>query len=357
MSEYNYTAKDFKSENEVRWCPGCGDYAIMNAVQRVMAEMEIPHEKFAVISGIGCSSRFPYYMSTFGFHSIHGRATAIASGVKVANPDLNVWVITGDGDSLAIGGNHFIHLVRRNIDLNVILFNNKIYGLTKGQYSPTSDRGVITKTSPFGTIEDPFVPGLLVLGARGTFFARSVDNNVKHTQEVLGLAARHKGTSVVEVLQNCVIFNDGIHEEITNPKYRAERQLFLMHGKPMVFGNDNEKGLVFENGSLKVVTIGESGYRMEDILVHNSKNPDPMLHMALINMCLPDFPVAMGVIRDVDAPVYDEEMTRQIAKAKASRQYSDVESLLRSGNTWEVNEPTSKEAVPFFAKKCRISEY
>lgn len=356
MTEFNYTAKDFKSENEVRWCPGCGDYAIMNAVQRTMAEMNVPHEKFAVISGIGCSSRFPYYMSTFGFHSIHGRATAIASGVKTANPDLNVWVITGDGDAMAIGGNHFIHLVRRNINVNLVLFNNKIYGLTKGQYSPTSARGVVTKTSPFGTVEDPFVPGLLVLGASGTFFARAVDSNVKHTQEVLAGAAKHEGTSIVEVLQNCVIFNDGIHEQIADPKFRMERQLFLEHGKPMLFGNENDKGLVFEKGKLKVVKIGEGGYTLDDILVHDSKESDPMLHMALINMSLPDFPVAMGVIRSVDAPVYDQEVVKQIDEVQAKRRVSKVEELLRSGNTWEVNEPNSSEPVPFFKKRCQLTE-
>ena len=356
MDELNYTAKDFKSENEVRWCPGCGDYAIMNAVQRTMAGMNIPHEQFAVISGIGCSSRFPYYMSTYGFHSIHGRATAIASGVKTANPKLNVWVITGDGDAMAIGGNHFIHLVRRNINLNLVLFNNKIYGLTKGQYSPTSARGVITKTSPYGTVEDPFVPGQLVLGAGGMFFARAVDSNVKHTQQVLADAAKHSGTSVVEVLQNCVIFNDGIHEQIADPKFRMERQLFLEDGKPMVFGNDSNKGLVFDKGRLKVVTIGEEGYTLDDILVHDAKSPDPTLHMALINMALPEFPVAMGVIRSVDAPLYDEEVTRQIERVQATRKISNVDELLRSGNTWEVNEPTSSDPVPFFKKRCVLAE-
>jgi len=357
MDVFNYTAKDFKSENEVRWCPGCGDYAIMNAVQRTMAEMNIPHEKFAVISGIGCSSRFPYYMSTYGFHSIHGRATAIASGVKTANPDLNVWVITGDGDAMAIGGNHFIHLVRRNIDLNLVLFNNKIYGLTKGQYSPTSARGVVTKTSPFGTVEDPFVPGQLVLGASGNFFARAVDSNVKHTQQVLKEAAEHSGTSVVEVLQNCVIFNDGIHEEIADPRFRNERQLFVEHGKPLVFGNENDKGLVFEKGKLKVVKIGEDGYTIDDILVHDAKSTDPTLHLALINMALPEFPVAMGIIRSVDAPVYDQEVTRQIREIQAGRKISTVDELLRSGNTWEVNEPTSSDPVPFFQKKiCLTNE-
>lgn len=356
MTELNYTLKDFKSENEVRWCPGCGDYAIMNAVQKTMADMNVPHEQFAVISGIGCSSRFPYYMSTYGFHSIHGRATAIASGVKCANPDLNVWVITGDGDAMAIGGNHFIHLVRRNIDLNVILFNNKIYGLTKGQYSPTTDRGFVTKTSPFGTIEEPFVPGQLVLGAKGTFFARAVDSNVKHNQTVFAEAAKHKGTSIVEVLQNCVIFNDGIHAEIADPKHRAERQLFLEHGKPMIFGYENDKGLILENGRLKVVKIGENGITEADILVHDAKVYDPYIHMQLINMTLSDFPIAMGVIRSVEAPVYDQELRKQVETISAKRKVNNVDELLRSGNTWVVDEPNSSEPVPFFKKKCPIEK-
>ncbi len=336
MIDLKYTVKDFKSENEVRWCPGCGDYAIMNAVQRTMAGMNVPREKFAIISGIGCSSRFPYYMSTFGFHTIHGRATAIASGVKLANPDLNVWVITGDGDAMAIGGNHFIHLIRRNIDLNVILFNNRIYGLTKGQYSPTSERGFKTKTSPLGTIEDPFVPGQLVIGARGSFFARSIDSNVKLSQSVFEGATKHRGTSVVEVLQNCVIFNDGIHNAITDPAHRAERQLILEHGKPMLFGTDNEKGLVFEKGRLKVATIGENGITENDILVHDATEPDPALHLALINLQLPEMPVAFGVIRSVTAPVYDDEMTAQIETVQKNRKITNMDELLRSGNTWEV---------------------
>ncbi len=332
-----YTVKDFKSENEVRWCPGCGDYAIMNAVQRTMAGMGIPREKFAVISGIGCSSRFPYYMSTYGFHTIHGRATAVASGVKLANPELNVWVITGDGDGMAIGGNHFIHLIRRNIDLNVILFNNRIYGLTKGQYSPTSERGKKTKTSPFGTIEDPFVPGQLVIGARGTFFARSIDGNLKLSQSVFESAASHKGTSMVEVLQNCVIFNDGAHDMLTDPLYRADRQLILEHGKPMIFGANNDKGIAFDNrGKLKVVTIGENGVTADDILVHDETEQDPTLHMALINMQLPEFPVALGVIRKVEAPVYDAEMVAQIKQVQQTAKVKCVDDLLKSGNTWEV---------------------
>ena len=332
-----YTIKDFKSENEVRWCPGCGDHAVLNAVQKAMASMGIKQEDFVVISGIGCSSRFPYYMSTYSFHTIHGRAAAVASGVKCANPKLCVWEITGDGDALAIGGNHFIHVVRRNIDINLILFNNKIYGLTKGQYSPTSDRGAVTKTSPQGTIENPFIPGQLVLGAGGSFFARAVDNNIKHSQEVFELAAKHEGTSVVEVLQNCVIFNDGIHAEISDPKMREERQIFLKHGEPMIFGTQKDKGLVFDKGLLKVVKIGENGITRDDILVHDVTEPNGYVHQQLIGMKLPDYPVAMGVIRAVKAPVYDQMMEKQIAEVKSKAKIKSIDELLRSGNTWVVD--------------------
>jgi 2-oxoglutarate/2-oxoacid ferredoxin oxidoreductase subunit beta len=331
-----YTAKDFKSENEVRWCPGCGDHAVLNSIQKAMTTLGIRHEEFTVISGIGCSSRFPYYMSTYGFHTIHGRAAAVASGVKCANPKLCVWEITGDGDALAIGGNHFIHAVRRNIDLNIILFNNKIYGLTKGQYSPTSNRGAVTKTSPYGTIESPFNPGQLVLGAGGTFFARAVDNNLRHSQEVFEEAAKHQGTSVVEVLQNCVIFNDGIHSEITDPKMREERQIFLKHGEPMIFGNDKDKGLVFDKGNLKVVKIGENGVKREDILVHDVEEPNGYIHQMLIGMKFPDFPVAMGVVRSVKAPVYDQMMESQITEVQKKSKIRTIDDLLSSGNTWTV---------------------
>jgi 2-oxoglutarate ferredoxin oxidoreductase subunit beta len=336
MTDLVYTIKDFKSENEVRWCPGCGDYAIMNAVQRTMAGMGISKEKFAIISGIGCSSRFPYYMSTFGFHTIHGRAAAVASGVKIANPELSVWVMTGDGDAMAIGGNHFIHTIRRNIDLNIIIFNNRIYGLTKGQYSPTSERGFKSKTSPYGTIEDPFVPGQLVIGSRGSFYARSIDNNIKLSEQVFAEAASHKGTSVVEVLQNCVIYNNGVHNEIANPNFKDERQLVLEHGKPMLFGAENEKGLVLEKGKLKVVKVGENGITLEDILVHDAQEPDPSLHLSLINMSLPEFPVAFGVIRSVPMPVYDIEMEAQIKEIRQKSKITCVDELLNSGNTWEV---------------------
>lgn len=336
MADLNYTVKDFKSENEVRWCPGCGDYAIMNAIQRTMAGMGVPREKFAIISGIGCSSRFPYYMNTYGFHTIHGRAAAVASGVKLANPSLNVWVMTGDGDALAIGGNHFIHTIRRNIDLNIVLFNNRIYGLTKGQYSPTSDRGFVSKTSPYGTIEDPFLPGQLAIGARGTFFARSIDSNVKLGESVFHAAAQHKGTSVVEVLQNCVIFNMGVYSDLTDPNHRSDRQLILEHGNPMLFGAENDKGIVMENGRLKVAKIGEKGITMNDILIHDACDPNPFLHVALINMGPPEFPVALGVIRSVTAPVYDEEMVNQIKHVRENRKITCVNDLLKSGNTWEI---------------------
>ena len=336
MNEMKYTIKDFKSENEVRWCPGCGDYAIMNAVQRAMAELGIEHKNYAIISGIGCSSRFPYYMSTYGFHTIHGRAMAVASGVKCANPALSVWVITGDGDGMAIGGNHFIHLIRRNIDVNLILFNNKIYGLTKGQYSPTTDRGFKTKTSPFGTIEDAFVPGQLVIGARGNFFARTIDTNIKLSQEIFTIAAQHQGTSVVEVLQNCVIFNDGVHDEITDPENRADRQLILKQGQSMLFGETNQKGLAFVKGKLTVVTLGENGITPDDILVHDATDPDPLIHLALVNMHLPHFPVAFGVIRNVAAPVYDQEMEAQIEKVKKISTVKSMDDLLMSGNIWVV---------------------
>jgi 2-oxoglutarate/2-oxoacid ferredoxin oxidoreductase subunit beta len=336
MDEIKYTLKDFKSQNEVRWCPGCGNYAIMNAVQRTMAEMGIAKEKFAVISGIGCSSRFPYYMNTFGFHTIHGRAAAVASGVKMANPELSVWVITGDGDALAIGGNHFIHAIRRNIDLNIVLFNNRIYGLTKGQYSPTSERGFKSKTSPYGTIEDPFVPGQLVIGAGGSFYARSIDNKLKLNQSVLREAANYKGASIIEMFQNCVIYNNGVHRDITDPEHMADRQLVLEHGKPMLFGAENEKGIIMEKGRLKVAKPGEDGVSIDDILIHDAHEPDPTLHLALIKLSLPDFPVAFGVIRSVPIPAYDTEMETQIKNVKENRKISCIDDLLRSGNTWEV---------------------
>ena len=274
-----YTAKDFKSDQYVRWCPGCGDYAVLNTLQKVMADLGVPPHETAVISGIGCSSRLPYYISGYGFHSIHGRGAAIATGVKVANPKLTVWQITGDGDCLAIGGNHFIHSVRRNVDINVILFNNQIYGLTKGQYSPTTKKGYVTKSSPFGTIERPFRPAELTFGARGTFFGRTLDVDLKSAQMTMMAAAKHKGTSVIETLVNCVIFNDGAHSWLSEKENRYDRLIILEHGKPMIFGKNNDKGLVLDGFQLKVVTLGENGVTEKDLLVHDAHCEDSTLQL------------------------------------------------------------------------------
>lgn len=331
-----YTAQDYKSDQYVRWCPGCGDHAIVNALQKAMAEVGVPPHKTAVISGIGCSSRLPYYMGTYGFHTIHGRGGAIASGVKMANPELTVWQVSGDGDCLAIGGNHFIHEVRRNIDLNILLMNNKIYGLTKGQYSPTTDRGSVTKSSPYGTVEDPFIPAELVFGARGTFFARSLDVEVATTVEVLAAAARHKGASVCEVLQNCVIFNNNIHSYVTDKEVRADRTIHLRHGEKMIFGKDMNRGLVLDGYLLKAITIGEDGYTMDDILVHDAKNPNNVLHQMLAMMDGHELPLAIGVIRDVDAPNYTDELTRQIEEVKGKKNFKSLREYILSGDTWEV---------------------
>lgn len=330
------TPKDFKSDQEVRWCPGCGDHAVLNAVQKALSELGIPKEKFAFISGIGCSSRFPYYMNTYGFHGIHGRASAIATGVKIANPELSVWQITGDGDALAIGGNHFIHVVRRNLDINIILFNNEIYGLTKGQYSPTSEKGLVTKTSPFGTIEEPFSVGELVIGAKGKFFARTVDANVTLSTQIYIDAARHKGASVIEVLQNCVIFNDGIHEKVTGKEVRDDRTLILKHGEPMIFGKESDKGLILEGLKLKVVKIGENGITEKDILVHDAAEPNPGIQYMLANMKYPEYPVALGVIRAVPGPTYEKELENQVEQVKSRSKIKNMDGLLNSGSVWDA---------------------
>ncbi len=337
MSEIKtLTPKDFKSDQEVRWCAGCGDHAVLSSVHRAMAELGYPKENYVVVSGIGCSSRFPYYMNTYAFHSIHGRAAAIASGVKTANPELSVWVVTGDGDSMAIGGNHFIHVIRRNIDLNIILLNNQIYGLTKGQYSPTSKLGLITKTSPNGTIEPPFYPCELVIGAQGKFFARSIDNNVKLTTEVLLEAEKHNGTSLVEVLQNCVIYNDKTFGFLTDKEHKKDRQLYLKHGEPMIFGKDMDKGIVLDGFKLKQVKIGEDGVREKDILVHDAYEPNPILHLLIGSMNYPDFPIALGVIRSAIADTFEVNLDKQIEIAMAGSSIKSMKDLLNSGNTWKV---------------------
>jgi 2-oxoglutarate ferredoxin oxidoreductase subunit beta len=336
MSTQTYTAQDFKSDQYVRWCPGCGDFAILNSIYKAMAELGVDPSQTAVISGIGCSSRLTYYMNTYGFHTIHGRAAAVATGVKCANPDLTVWQFTGDGDCLAIGGNHFIHAVRRNIDINIVLHNNEIYGLTKGQYSPTSKKGLVTKSSPFGTIERPFRPAELTFGARGTFFARTIDVDTKGSTDVMTAAAKHKGTSVVEVLQNCVIFNDGAHKEISTKEARAEKTITLEQGKPMLFGKDNEKGLVLDGFNLKVVTLGENGITEKDILVHDATTEDNTLHLKLANMTGPDFPVAMGVIRNVETNTYNDELVQQIEDVQSKSQIKTFDDLLKSLDSWEI---------------------
>ncbi|MCF0176798.1 MAG: 2-oxoacid:ferredoxin oxidoreductase subunit beta [Bacteroidales bacterium] len=335
-----YTAKDFKSDQEVRWCPGCGDHAVLAALTRALANvsgaLDIDKERFVVVSGIGCSSRLPYYVDTYGFHSIHGRATPISTGIKVANPDLSVWQACGDGDALAIGGNHFIHAIRRNIDINIILFNNRIYGLTKGQYSPTSKFGTITKTSPYGTVEEPFNPGSLVLGAKGTFFARSLDSELKLNEEIMVAAGLHEGTSVFEVLTNCVIFNDGTHKDISDREVRADRTIVLRHGEKMIFGKNRDKGIMLDGLGLKVVTIGENGITEDDILTHDAHMEHIGIHLMLADMKGPDFPVALGVIRDVKAVTYATAVREQVEAVTAKSRIKCVDDLLRSGATWEV---------------------
>ncbi len=331
-----FTPADYKSDQPVRWCPGCGDHAILNSLHKAMAALGVPPHKTAVISGIGCSSRLPYYMNTYGFHTIHGRAAAIATGFKVANPEMTVWQISGDGDGLAIGGNHFIHAVRRNIDINMLLFNNKIYGLTKGQYSPTSDRGFVSKSSPYGTTEDPFIPAELVFGARGNFFGRTIDVELQISQEVLLATARHHGASVVEILQNCVIYNNGIHSRITDREYRADRTIHLVHGQKMLFGKDNEKGLVQDGFLLKAVTIGEDGYTMDDVLVHDAHTQSNFLHQQLAMMDGTDLPLAIGVIRDVESLTYNDEVDRQVEEVRASHGFDSLRSMILAGETWTV---------------------
>ena len=337
MSEdIKYTAADYKSDQYVRWCPGCGDHAVLAVLHKAMAEVGVAPHDTAVISGIGCSSRLPYYMNTYGFHTIHGRAAAIATGFKCANPAMTVWQISGDGDGLAIGGNHFIHAVRRNIDINILLLNNKIYGLTKGQYSPTSDRGFVSKSSPYGTVEDPFIPAELAFGARGTFFARSLDVDMKVAQEVMVAAARHRGTSVVEMLQNCVIFNMGIHSYVSDKATRAERTIHLVHGQKMLFGANNERGLVQDGFGLKAVEIGRDGYTIDDVLTHDAHCQSNFLHQQLAMMDGHSLPMAVGVIRDVEAPVYNEELDKQVAEVTAAKGYTSLREMILAGDTWEV---------------------
>jgi 2-oxoglutarate ferredoxin oxidoreductase subunit beta len=329
------TRKDFQSDAEPRWCPGCGDYSILAQVQTVLAELGIPRENLVFVSGIGCSSRFPYYMNTYGFHTIHGRAPAIATGLKMMRPDLSVWVVTGDGDALSIGGNHFIHMMRRNVDVKVLLFNNRIYGLTKGQYSPTSELGKKTKSTPAGSIDAPFNPLQVALGANASFVARSYDVDPKHLQGVLVRAAKHKGTAFVEILQNCNVFNDGAWEHITDKSVKDEAQLRLEHGKPMLFGR-GKKGIRLDGFTPEVVTLGENGVTEKDILVHDEKAP-PALSFLIAELTAPHFPTPIGVFRAVERPVHHELDQAQLEAARAKKGEGDLEQLLHQGDTWTIN--------------------
>jgi 2-oxoglutarate ferredoxin oxidoreductase subunit beta len=332
-----YTKKDFQTDQEIRWCPGCGDYAILAAVQAVFAELGVPREKFVFISGIGCSSRFPYYMNTFGFHTIHGRAPAIATGVKLVRPDLDVWVATGDGDSLSIGGNHTIHMLRRNVGLKVLMFNNKIYGLTKGQYSPTSEVGKKAKSTPFGSVDRPFSPLSLALGSEATFIARSVDVFQQHLKETLRKAAAHQGSAYIEILQNCNIFNDGAWETITEKEARSEQVVQLDHGKPLIFGKNRDKGIRLVGLDLEVVALG-NGISEKDLLVHDEHNPNPVYAFALSRMdSMPGFPTPIGVLRALQGvPRYEDLIQQQIREVIAKKGKGDLAKLLRAGDTWEL---------------------
>jgi len=334
------TQKDFSSDQDVRWCPGCGDYSILANVQRVMPEFGIPRENFVFVSGIGCSSRFPYYMNTYGMHTIHGRAPAIATGVKASRPDLSVWVVTGDGDGLSIGGNHLLHTIRRNVDLQILLFNNRVYGLTKGQYSPTSRLGMKTKSTPDGAIDHPVDPVAFALGASATFVARTVDVDAKHLQETLRRAHQHKGTAFVEILQNCPVYNDDEWIEVEDRKTRTDATLVLEDGQPLVTGSKGQrKGIRIEAGIPSIVDLADDQDAIAaGVAVHNERHDSPAYAFALASLARPDFPVPIGVFRAVERGSYDEMLAGQIDRAMAKRGAGDVHALLHSGDTWTVSD-------------------
>lgn len=329
------TAKDFSSDQDVRWCPGCGDYSILAQVQRVMPTLNIPKEKIVFIAGIGCSSRFPYYMDTYGFHTIHGRASAIASGLKMARPDLNVMIASGDGDLMSIGGNHFIHLLRRNIDTTLMLFNNRIYGLTKGQYSPTSEHGKVTKSTPYGSIDYPFNPALLALGAGGAFIARTMDRDPKHLQEMILRSQKHKGTSFLEIFQNCNIYNDGAFFQYTEKETKADNVLFLEQGKPMVFGKQMDKGIKLDGFKPVIISLNDSTFSKDDLVIHDETSREKAFILAQFGE-MDGFPAPMGVLYSAERPSYEDEMEQQIIMSKAQKGEGDLEKLLFSGNTWVI---------------------
>ena len=325
---------DFVSDQEVRWCPGCGDYAILAQVQKTMPEFGIEPHKVVFISGIGCSSRFPYYMNTYGFHTIHGRAPAIATGLKVTRPDLDVWVVTGDGDGLSIGGNHLIHVLRRNVDLKILLFNNKIYGLTKGQYSPTSEVGKVTKSTPAGSVDFPFNPITVALGSHATFVARSIDVEQKHLGETLKRAHQHRGASFLEILQNCNIYNDGAFNDVSDKGIKAEHQLVLEHGKPLIFGKNRDKGIKMNGMRPEVVALGPNGASEKDLVVHDESN----LSLAfMLGNFEPPMPTPVGVFYAVSRPTYDAAMNQQLEEAKTKQGPGNLAKLMQKGDTWSVS--------------------
>ena len=329
------TPADFASDQDVRWCPGCGDYSILAQMKKVLPTLGIVRENVVFISGIGCSSRFPYYMNTYGLHSIHGRAPALATGLKSVRPDLTVFVITGDGDGLSIGGNHLMHAIRRNLDINIVLFNNRIYGLTKGQYSPTSPLGKVTKSTPMGAIDNPLHPLSIAIGCEGTFVARSIDVNIKHLGQTLQRAAEHRGTAFIEVYQNCNVFNDGAWKYATDKTTKSDTVIELEHGKPLIFGKDRNKGIRLNGLEPEVVDLGK-GITEDDLLFHDEKATEPSLAYLLSRMRHPEFPEPIGVFRAVDAPKYDEELNGQIDAAREAKGDGDLEALFNSGDTWEV---------------------
>jgi 2-oxoglutarate ferredoxin oxidoreductase subunit beta len=332
------TPQQFATDQDVRWCPGCGDYSILAQMKKVLPTLGIPPERTVFVSGIGCSSRFPYYVNTYGIHGIHGRAPAIATGLKCARPDLSVWVITGDGDALSIGGNHLMHAIRRNLDLNIVMFNNRIYGLTKGQYSPTSPLGKVTKSTPMGSIDNPLSALSLAIGCEATFVARSIDVNIKHLAATLKRAAEHRGTSFVEVYQNCNVFNDGAYDYATDRDTKADTVVELEHGKPLVFGKNRTKGIRLNGLSPEVVELGAAtGIREDDLLFHDEAAHEPTAAYLLSRMRYPEFPEPIGVLRCVDRPKYDEQLTQQVEEARAKRGPGDLQKLFMSGDTWDVN--------------------
>jgi len=329
------TKKDFTSDQEVRWCPGCGDYAILSSVQKSMPELAIPREEIVVVSGIGCAARFPYYMNTYGFHTIHGRAPAIATGIKISRPELTVFVATGDGDALSIGGNHLVHALRRNIDIKILLFNNEIYGLTKGQYSPTSRAGLITKSTPFGNIDAPLRPLSLAVGAEGSFLARTLDKDVAHMGRMVNRAVAHRGTALVEILQNCVIFNDGAFAAVTEKEERARNVLYLEHGQPLLFGKEKELGIRLREFRAEVVRVADVG--LDEIHIHDETCPDPGYAFLLSRMQNPEFPLPVGVLRAVERPAYERQVEALHQAQRESRGAGNFEKLLYSGDTWTID--------------------